>query len=874
MAEQIRYPIVGEDRGATRVLKDVGRESAVTAAQTRLLAESLEKEKRAATAATDALLKVEKAAALVAITERKLDEEARRAELALRGEANAAQKLGRASAEAAGAGGVADLVGTGRAGGLTALIGAGVALSPVIATVGVGLAGLAAAAYAVAKPIEKAAHHAGGLQANLHMLDAEQRTVAQGILGLGKQFDTFEQALKPEILGLFNQGLRIAGHLLHDVQPVAAATGTALNGVLASIDKEFASGTWQDFFRFMGQTAGPDIRLLGQNFTDLLEVLPHLLEDLQPLAIELLHDADAAVKVADALEKAGHAVSDFGGSIDRHLAKGTGVSGVRTFGDAVGGLVDEVGKLVPALRGVLPSSPDAKGFAEGMVLLGRSSDTAAAGQQHLTKTLTSVVPAMSDLIHPLGAASTSLADVSGGMFDTGKHATDLIHPLTQASGWIFRTGNNAEGSAQKVKDLTSWVTKLNTAETKSLDTQLAYSNSLITSANDAKTLRQALVASHGAVGLHTAAERASFAAANTYIADLENTAKQAVASGKGAKGAATAIQDGLPVLERAARHNKALWQEVQTLKNWLDKLRGERPIYERVHVRGQGSWTVISPSGGLPGGTAGGPFGAQGLFVRQGTTSTADDVVARVSKGELIVPAKMVTAGLVDHLRGAIPGFAAGGIVPSYGGPVAGLPPWGTGNLNASVHLFERAVARATYAGMRAAMSGGAAGPARHGSIPFLERLWDAAGGPPGAAHLMAAIAMAESGGNPRAFNPSGASGLWQILGLPFPGNPFDPLTNARMAVSKYRSQGLGAWEAYTNGAYRAFYDRGGWLRPGATVAVNNTGEPERVLSPAESRRGGGALVHVGTMVVQDATDIELVAQRLSFSITAAGLGS
>src|SRR5262249_25431037 len=72
MAEQIRFPIVGEDRGATRVLKDVGRESAVMAAQTRVLAESLDKQKRASTAATDALLKVEKAATLVAITERAL----------------------------------------------------------------------------------------------------------------------------------------------------------------------------------------------------------------------------------------------------------------------------------------------------------------------------------------------------------------------------------------------------------------------------------------------------------------------------------------------------------------------------------------------------------------------------------------------------------------------------------------------------------------------------------------------------------------------------------------------------------------------------------------------------------------------------------
>lgn len=90
-------------------------------------------------------------------------------------------------------------------------------------------------------------------------------------------------------------------------------------------------------------------------------------------------------------------------------------------------------------------------------------------------------------------------------------------------------------------------------------------------------------------------------------------------------------------------------------------------------------------------------------------------------------------------------------------------------------------------------------------SYAQLEGLWIKAGGPRDKAPLMAAIAEAESGGNSDAHNPSGASGLWQILGNPFPGNPFDPATNARMAVAKYKSQGLGAWVTYTNGAYKQY---------------------------------------------------------------------
>jgi len=75
-------------------------------------------------------------------------------------------------------------------------------------------------------------------------------------------------------------------------------------------------------------------------------------------------------------------------------------------------------------------------------------------------------------------------------------------------------------------------------------------------------------------------------------------------------------------------------------------------------------------------------------------------------------------------------------------------------------------------------------------SYSQLQALWVSAGGPAGASAQAAQIAMCESGGNPRAYNPSGASGLWQILGNPFPGDPFDPATNARMAVAKYNSAG------------------------------------------------------------------------------------
>lgn len=84
-----------------------------------------------------------------------------------------------------------------------------------------------------------------------------------------------------------------------------------------------------------------------------------------------------------------------------------------------------------------------------------------------------------------------------------------------------------------------------------------------------------------------------------------------------------------------------------------------------------------------------------------------------------------------------------------------------------------------------------------------LEGLWIDAGGSKKLAPLMAAIAMAESSGNSDVVNSIGACGLWQIH--PYQPNCKTPQANAKMAVAKYRSQGLQAWEAYTNGSYKKF---------------------------------------------------------------------
>lgn len=106
----------------------------------------------------------------------------------------------------------------------------------------------------------------------------------------------------------------------------------------------------------------------------------------------------------------------------------------------------------------------------------------------------------------------------------------------------------------------------------------------------------------------------------------------------------------------------------------------------------------------------------------------------------------------------------------------------------------------------------------------------------------MAAIAMAESGGDPNSHNPippDNSYGLWQInmlgslgparrkeFGLSSNSDLFNPVVNARAAAKILSSQGLSAWSTYTNGAYKKY------LSGGTTSASWDLGELKDLLPP------------------------------------------
>ena len=120
-----------------------------------------------------------------------------------------------------------------------------------------------------------------------------------------------------------------------------------------------------------------------------------------------------------------------------------------------------------------------------------------------------------------------------------------------------------------------------------------------------------------------------------------------------------------------------------------------------------------------------------------------------------------------------------------------------------------------------------------------LEGLWINNGGSTSLAPLMAAIALAESGGDSSALdnNPSTGDysvGLWQINyydGLLSSrtaqfGSPSslqsNPNAQAAAAVAIEQEQGLSAWTTYTSGAYQAYMNAG--TTPDTSVGGTSTG--------------------------------------------------
>ena len=134
----------------------------------------------------------------------------------------------------------------------------------------------------------------------------------------------------------------------------------------------------------------------------------------------------------------------------------------------------------------------------------------------------------------------------------------------------------------------------------------------------------------------------------------------------------------------------------------------------------------------------------------------------------------------------------------------------------------------------------------------------------PGQFGALQALWNRESGWNAYAVNPSsGAAGIPQALGHGHVFNLGDYkaqiVWGLNYILGRYGSP-AGAW---AHEMQFGWYDKGGWLPPGLSLALNKTGRPEPVGPAAQ----GGPMVVIENLHVREAADIDLIARRLSFQL-------
>jgi hypothetical protein len=136
-------------------------------------------------------------------------------------------------------------------------------------------------------------------------------------------------------------------------------------------------------------------------------------------------------------------------------------------------------------------------------------------------------------------------------------------------------------------------------------------------------------------------------------------------------------------------------------------------------------------------------------------------------------------------------------------------------------------------------------------------------------AKLMAAIAMAESGGRTDARGAVGEIGLWQInQPVHVKAHPTwtvaylqNPVNNAYAAKTVLASQGLGAWTTYTSDAYKRFY---GGSVVGTAAAGAAAGATAGIPGAGLLIDAAGNLVNAGQAVVDTGAQLGRIAMSFA----------
>lgn len=523
-------------------------------------------------------------------------------------------------------------------------------------------------------------------------------------------------------------------------------------------------------------------------------------------------------------------------------------------------LVDAMRLMQSASPGGFPPLTQAvKDTIAQMVPFAKTSDAAKAELVFLAQQINPNIHSFADLTKWLGNTKNAGADLSRRLSAMGVNLQDLakdasnLYASLQAN--IINQFNVAKiaasGAGTAIHNLATDVTTAGTSSHKIHGDEATLYNDFLKSGLSAKDAQTLILSMSGGISLagQTASQK------HQSLLNLYNDFRAAGLSAKNAQGLVHALTGEIFNIPTSHHTDITATGHGAGGVTFTQTLTGQTKV-DSLLFR-----------------AAGGPVPGHG---------NTDSVLAMLTPGETVVPKRLTP--MVAPLMAAhgVPGFASGGFV----GPelaMRRLTPWMSDAessfertamvqaIQAEVAAAKAALAAAMQAMMRAFMPGAAASGSAAAAQAFaFAHLKDYFWGPSQMAPLIS-LWNQESGWNAWAVNPSsGAYGIPQSLGHGHPYNLGDYANQVRWGLayifSVYGSPAA-AWahEVANNwygsgGLVGSSFDNGGWLMPGATVAINNTGKPERVGGPAqvvlEIRSSGTALDNAIVDIVRHAASI------------------
>jgi hypothetical protein len=504
--------------------------------------------------------------------------------------------------------------------------------------------------------------------------------------------------------------------------------------------------------------------------------------------------------------------------------------------------------LIDALRLMQSASPGGfppvtravKDIIAQLVPLGKTSGATRAELVSMAQEIDPNIHNFTELTKWLGNTknagkdlNTLVAKMGINLQDLAKDASNLYATLQSDIIKQFDVAKlSASGASKAISTLATDLTTTGTSAHKIHSDEATLYKDFVKSGLSAKDATTLILSMSGGINLAglTAKQK------HTDMLNLYNDFRKA---GLGAKAAADLVHGLTGELFKVPKHTDA----------WVDAHgSGTGNITFKQQAFGQNSKGYLS-------------FHAAGALI-QGH-GNQDSVAAMLTPGEAVVPRHLVPSLAPFLAAHRVPGFASGGFVGPGSAIRHTVPFMGVseqnwmqqemdGGIKAAVAAARAALAKALRAGGHVNYNPSAGVAQWRGDVfRALSMLHLPAGDVLDVLYQM----MTESGGNPNIVNRTDSNwlaghpsvGLMQVIAGTFDtwagpyrntgpfsyGVSVNPMANIYAALN-YGKHGLGFGTGPGQIGSGHGYDKGGWLMPGATLAVNNTGRPERVSAPGE----------------------------------------